>query len=95
MNITRENLLPGVYLTHIGTDKFKIASLSISFLAQLRRETAPGNALIPNVLCRGSTGATNCTARPFPRWYGASERSRRWASPPAFRNRYSCPAEKT
>ena len=55
MNITRENLLPGVYLTHIGTDKFKIASLSISFLAQLRRETAPGNALIPNVLCRGST----------------------------------------
>ena len=54
MIITRKKLLPGVTLHHIGTDKFKIASVSISLLTQLTREKAAMNALIPNVLCRGS-----------------------------------------
>ena len=59
MNRTRAKLLPGVFLTHIGTDKFKIASLSVSLLTQLKRETAPMNALIPHVLARGTTRYDN------------------------------------
>ncbi len=51
--------MPGVYLNHIQTDKFKIASLSISLLTQLTRDTASLNALIPAVLCRGSTHYDN------------------------------------
>ena len=37
---TRKEILPGVHLNHIQTDKFKIAVMSISLLAQLERETA-------------------------------------------------------
>ena len=51
---TRTEILPGVNLNHIQTDKFKIAVMSISMLAQLERETASMNALIPFVLRRGT-----------------------------------------
>ena len=55
MKTTRDEILPGIFLNHIRTDKFKIATLSISILTQLERETASMNALIPAVLCRGSS----------------------------------------
>ena len=53
MNVTRETLAPGVALTAIQTDKFKSASLTVTFLTPLRRETASANALVPYVLRRG------------------------------------------
>ena len=52
-NIRRE-ILPGVWLTALRSDKFKTGCLSISLLTQLDRETAAQNALIPYVLRRGS-----------------------------------------
>ena len=55
MEVTRTELLPGVFLTHLQTDKFKTACLSVNLLTQLRRETAAMNALIPAVLRRGTT----------------------------------------
>ena len=54
MKQTRTEILPGVHLNHIQTDKFKIAVMSISMLAQLDRENASMNALIPFVLRRGT-----------------------------------------
>ena len=54
MEFRREEILPGVFLTALRTDKFKTASLSLSLLTQLDAETASMNALIPNVLRRGT-----------------------------------------
>ena len=47
MQVTRTEILPGVWLSCLHTDKFKTACLSLSLLTQLRRETAALNALIP------------------------------------------------
>lgn len=55
MKITRTELLPGVWLNHLKSEKFKTACMSISLLTQLERETASMNALIPFVLRRGTT----------------------------------------
>lgn len=54
MEFWREEILPGVFLTALRTDKFKTAALSLSLLAQLDGETAAMNALIPSVLRRGT-----------------------------------------
>ena len=54
MSMTREEILPGVFLNHIRDSKFKTAVLSVSLLAQMDRVTASMNALIPLVLCRGT-----------------------------------------
>lgn len=55
MEITRTEIMPGVWLSHLRTDKFKSACLSLNLLTQLKRETASMNALIPFVLRRGTT----------------------------------------
>lgn len=55
MNVTRKEIMPGVWLNCLKQDKFKTACLSLSLLTQLRRETASMNALIPYVLRRGCT----------------------------------------
>ena len=55
MNIRRTELLPGVFLTTLQTDKFKSDCLSVSLLTQLSRETVSKNALLPRVLARGTT----------------------------------------
>lgn len=55
MELTRTEILPGVWLNHLRSDKFKTACLSLSLLTQLQRETASMNALIPFVLRRGTT----------------------------------------
>ena len=47
--------MPGVWLNALRTDKFRTDVLSISLLSQLCRETAAMNAVIPNVLLRGTT----------------------------------------
>ncbi len=54
MRQVRKEILPGVYLTCLQTDKFKTGLLSLNLLTPLRRETASQNALIPSVLRRGS-----------------------------------------
>ena len=55
MEITRTEIMPGVWLNHLRSDKFKTACMSLSLLTQLQRDTASMNALIPYVLRRGST----------------------------------------
>lgn len=54
MKVIRQEIMPGVMLSYLKTGKFKTSYLSLSFLTQLERETASFNALIPNVLLRGS-----------------------------------------
>jgi len=53
MTFNRNEILPGVWLTCITTDKFKSGCLSVHMITQLQRETAAMNALIPMVLRRG------------------------------------------
>ena len=55
MEYNRCELLPGVFLTHLRSDKFKTACMSVNLLTQLQRETAAMNALIPQVLRRGTS----------------------------------------
>lgn len=62
MNITRTEILPGVWLSHLQTDKFKTACLSVTLLTQLQRETAAMNALVPFVLRRGTTACPDMEA---------------------------------
>ncbi len=55
MEYSRSKLMHGVFLTHIQSNKFKTACLSLNLVAQLKRETAAMNAMIPAVLRRGTT----------------------------------------
>ena len=55
MEFTRTEIMPGVSLSHLRSDKFKTACVSVTLLAQLKRDTASMNALIPFVLRRGTT----------------------------------------
>ena len=52
--VTRRELFPGVWLRAVHTNKFKSSYLSITLLTPLDRETAGANALIPEVLRRGT-----------------------------------------
>jgi len=54
MQVTRKEIAPLVFLTCLTTDKFKTGSLRLCLLDQLNRENAAKNALIPQVLRRGS-----------------------------------------
>ena len=55
MESVRKEILPGVWLTALRSDKFKTACLSVSLLTQHDRENAALNALIPFVLSRGTS----------------------------------------
>lgn len=55
MELSRTELMPGVFLSYLYSDKFKTACLSATLLCQLRRDTASMNALTPFVLRRGTT----------------------------------------
>ena len=55
MQEIRKEILPGVFLTCLRTDKFKTGLLSVNFLTPLTRENASKNALIPCVLRRGTS----------------------------------------
>lgn len=54
METVRKELLPGVWLTALRSDKFKTGCLSVNLLTQLKRETAAFNAVLPFVLRRGT-----------------------------------------
>ena len=70
----RMELLPGVELTAVQTDKFKTGCFSVNFFRPLRREEAAMNALIPSVLLRGSEGCPDLRsiAARLDELYGAS-----------------------
>lgn len=53
--MTRQMLMDNVYLTHIPSDKFKTSYFSAQMAAPMRAGTAGLNALLVNVLSRGST----------------------------------------
>ena len=55
MQRIRTEILPGVWLTALRTEKFKTAWLSVNLLTQLRRETAACTAVLPYVLRCGCT----------------------------------------
>ena len=52
--VSRSQLLPGVFLTLVHTKKFKSSMLSMTLLTPLKKETAAVNSLIPYLLRRGS-----------------------------------------
>ena len=74
MDYSRSELLPGVYLSHLRSDKFKTACMSVNLLTQLKRETAAMNALIPAVLRRGTTryGDMEALSRRLDELYGTA-----------------------
>lgn len=49
----RTQILPGVYLTAVQSDKFKTGCFSLNLLRPMKKEEAAANALIPSVLLRG------------------------------------------
>ena len=59
MSLLKKHIADGVNLTYIETDKFKTGSLSVNFIAPLDRASAAKNALIPNILMRGSKKCPN------------------------------------
>lgn len=69
----RKELMPGVYLTALQTDKFKTGLISVSLLTRLTREDAAPNALIPHVLRRGTRryGDMDALAARLDSLYGA------------------------
>ncbi|MGM9607721.1 MAG: EF-P 5-aminopentanol modification-associated protein YfmF [Oscillospiraceae bacterium] len=54
MDVLQKELLPGVTLTALRTDKFKSSCLSLTLLAPMDAQTVTANALLPSVLRRGS-----------------------------------------
>lgn len=54
MKIIRKEILPGVAVNCLQSDKFKSACLSVMMLTQLTKETASLDALVPFVLRRGT-----------------------------------------
>jgi len=54
MEMTRRELMNGVHLTYLPAGKFKTNLISAQFVLPLTRETASWNALLPNVLHRGT-----------------------------------------
>ena len=52
--MTRQRLMDNVYLTYIPSEKFKTSFLSAQMVVPMEKETAPLNALLVNVLCRGT-----------------------------------------
>lgn len=74
MTLIRNEIMPGVFLNCITTEKFKTGRLSVILLSQLSRETAAVNALIPHVLRRGTRRLPDIEALSgeLDRLYGAS-----------------------
>ena len=54
MGLIKKNIADGVNFNYLETDKFKTGFLSVNFIAPLDQATAAKNALIPQILMRGS-----------------------------------------
>ena len=70
----RSQILPGVYLTAVQSDKFKTGCFSLNLLRPMKKEEAAANALIPSVLLRGSEGCLDIASisAKLDELYGAS-----------------------
>ena len=55
MKISRNELMPGIWVTTVNSSKYKTDCLSINMLTQLSIENASQNAIIPYILRRGTT----------------------------------------
>lgn len=51
--ITQRELLPGIHLCCVQTERFRTGTFSVRFLRPLRQEDAAKNAMLMNVLARG------------------------------------------
>ena len=71
--MTRRNLMENVYLTYVPSEKFKTSFLSAQMVAPLTAETAGLNALLVNVLGRGTLRCPDMAAiaRELDLLYGA------------------------
>ena len=71
--MTRQQIGANMYLTYVPSEKFKTSFLSAQLAAPLRRETAASNALLVNVLSRGTARFPDMTAlgRELDMLYGA------------------------
>ncbi len=71
--MTRQMLMDNVYLTCVPSEKFKTSFLSAQMAAPLEQETAGYNALLVNVLSRGSVRFSDISAigRELDMLYGA------------------------
>ena len=67
IEVTRTQLLPGVHLTAVQTQKFKSSVLGMQFLLPLAREQAALQALLPMVLRRGTAGFATWLVRAWRR----------------------------
>ncbi|MBQ2765984.1 MAG: insulinase family protein [Clostridia bacterium] len=59
MSLITKQIADGINLTYVETDKFKTGMLSVNFIAPLDSASAAKNALIPNILMRGSVKYPN------------------------------------
>lgn len=71
--MTRQRIMDNVYLTYIPSEKFKTSFLSAQMVVPMTRESAPLNALLVNVLSRGTIRYPDMTAisRHLDNLYGA------------------------
>ena len=71
--MTRQMLMENVYLTYIPSEKFKTSFFSAQMAVPLRAETAGLNALMVNVLSRGTARCPDMAAigRELDMLYGA------------------------
>lgn len=60
--LKRMELMPGVWLNSVQTDRFKTGCFSINLLQPLTEADAAPNALVPSVLLRGCGGYPDMTA---------------------------------
>lgn len=60
--MTRQRIMDNVYLTYIPSEKFKTSLLSAQMVMPLKKETAGLNALLVNVLSRGTAQYPDLTA---------------------------------
>ena len=72
--MTRQMLMENVYFTYIPSEKFKTSLLSAQLAVPLRRETAAQNALLVNVLSRGTARCPDMASlnRELDMLYGAN-----------------------
>lgn len=71
--MTRQHLMDNVYLTYVPSEKFKTSFLSAQMVAPLDKDTASRNALLVNVLNRGTIRCPDMSAigRELDMLYGA------------------------
>ena len=71
--MTRQRIMDNVYLTYIPSEKFKTSFLSAQMVVPMTKESAPLNALLVNVLSRGTIRFPDMSAisRHLDNLYGA------------------------